>query len=136
MKFTSFRALIYFTLFVITLACTSTQQATTGARPPKETTGVYQSLVDYLRRHPSVRVIGTGEDVQVFVRGIDTLIGEIEPLFVVDGSLVGESYAEANRIVDVNDIKSVNVLNAIDATNQYGLRGSRGAVVIKTKRNE
>ncbi len=101
----------------------------------KGTPGVYQSLVDYLRRHPSIRIIGSGEDTQVFIRGMDTIVGETEPLFVIDGTMVGNSYVLAARIVDVNDIKSVEVFGVSEATTRYGLRGGQGAVVIYTKKN-
>lgn len=123
-------------LLITVGACSSTQKSNVeidNTLTPRETTGVYQSLADYLRRLPSVRIIGNGEDTQVFIRGLDNVNGEIEPLFVINGSPVGESYALATRLVDVNDIKSVRALNIADATSQYGLRGNRGAIVIRTK---
>jgi len=124
------------TLFILLIssACSSSKTSTDAAgKATDNARGVYQSLADHLRRNPSVRIIGNGEDIQVVVRGMDTFGGNIEPLFVIDGSQVGNSYAQANRMVDVNDIRSVQVLNVTDATSAYGLRGSKGAVVIRTK---
>ncbi|HMO39977.1 MAG TPA: TonB-dependent receptor plug domain-containing protein [Saprospiraceae bacterium] len=123
-------------ILLLCLAGACTIQRSSAVAPVEKidnTPGVYQSLADYLRRIPSVRIAGTGEDISVYVRGTDTFTGEREPLFVIDGSLVGESYASAVRLVDVNDIRTVQVLTATDATAQYGLRGNKGAVVIRTK---
>lgn len=125
----TYSLLVFVTLGI---SCKSAKDGGTASQQ-KVTAGVYQSLLDYLRRDPSVKIEGNGEDARVFVRGKDTINGNSEPLFVIDGSMVGESYTQASRMVDVNDIKSVTVLKLVDATAQYGLRGNKGAVVIRTK---
>ncbi len=98
-------------------------------------TGGYLTLADYLRRYPSVRITGNAEDLRVFIRAADTMQPEsFEALFVIDRNTFADSYAQAVRLVDVNDIQSVVVLKPLEATSQFGLRGSNGAVVIKTKK--
>lgn len=121
-------------LFAIFSACSSSKSTTNSHTTKVENTGVYQTLADYLRRSPSVKIIGTGDDIQVMLRGVDSFGGNVEPLYVVDDAQL-ETYAQASRTVDVHDIRSVQVLNMMEATSSYGLRGSRGAIVIKTKKN-
>ncbi|MDX1587029.1 MAG: hypothetical protein R3222_09800, partial [Balneolaceae bacterium] len=41
-----------------------------------------------------------------------------------------------NAIVDVNDIEHIEVLKGSEAGSQYGLRGSNGVIIIKTKTSE
>lgn len=99
-------------------------------------TNMYQSLSDYLRRDPKVRISGSGENLVVYIRSADTMSGDFEPLFVIDGSVYANSYTEASRLVMAEDIKSVRVLNANEGSAQYGIRGNNGVVIIKTKGNK
>ena len=121
-------------LFLVFSSCSGTKKTaeTTTAMPAN--TGVYQTLADHLRRNPSVKIIGTGEDIQVMLRGVDSFGGSVEPLYIIDNNQM-DTYAQASRSVDVNDIRSVQVMNMMEATTSYGLRGSRGAIVIRTKKN-
>lgn len=119
------------TFSTLALASCNSAKQTAGA---KNQTGNYLTLADYLRRFPSVRITGSGDDLRVFIRTADTLQGEnFEALFVIDKNTFTDTYAQAARIVDVNDIQSVTVLKPLEATSQFGLRGSNGAILIKTK---
>lgn len=92
------------------------------------------------------------------LRGISSLLGPGQPLFVVDGVVVSDarldvgmnaiSLAEGsrriagsqasaiNRIADLNpnDIADIQILRGAAATTLYGSRGTNGVVIIKTKR--
>ena len=92
------------------------------------------------------------------LRGISSLLGPGEPLYVVDGVIVSDarldvgmnaiSLAEGrgrisssqssaiNRIADLNpnDIADIQILRGAAATTMYGSRGTNGVVIIKTKR--
>lgn len=92
------------------------------------------SLADILKRQPGVRVRGQGSNTVVYVRSnTSSFDGGQEPLFVVDGSIVGFSY-QAVANFEVNDIASVTVLRDASATSSYGMNGTNGVVLIKTKR--
>jgi TonB-dependent SusC/RagA subfamily outer membrane receptor len=92
----------------------------------------------YLKRLPGVRVVGQGDNTEVYVRGGGNISNEVEgtALFVVDNVPVGNSFSALSTIVDVNDIKSVRVLRNATDTAEYGLRGSNGVIEIKTKKKE
>lgn len=67
----------------------------------------------------------------IILRGVGTINGNIEPLFVIDGVPVDEA---AFRTVNQQDITSINVLKDAAATSIYGNRGSNGVIVITTNR--
>ena len=94
----------------------------------------------------SMSASGVGGSSKVIIRGISSLTGENQPLYVVDGiPLDNTKYKEAqiysNRrdfgdgIGNINpqDIESLNVLKGPNATALYGSRGANGVILITTK---
>jgi len=85
----------------------------------------YRTIYDYLRgRVPGVTVTQTN---RIRIRGVNTLVGSGDPLFVVDGTPV--SSIDYIQPINVEDIK---ILKGPDAS-IYGSRGSNGVIVITTK---
>lgn len=80
-------------------------------------------------------VIVTSQDgapsamAQVRIRGVGTINGNSEPLYVVDGVQVGTN---AN-FLNPQDIESIEVLKDASATAIYGSRGANGVIMITTK---
>ncbi|MFD2566322.1 SusC/RagA family TonB-linked outer membrane protein [Pseudotenacibaculum haliotis] len=71
-----------------------------------------------------------GANSQIIVRGIGTINGDAEPLFIIDGVPVdGDNF----RSLNPNNIASVNVLKDAGATAIYGNRGANGVIIITTK---
>lgn len=72
-----------------------------------------------------------GEEPQITIRGVNTLNGDNNPLFVVDGVPTG-------NISDLNpkDIESLQVLKDAGAASIYGSRASNGVIIITTKRGK
>ena len=96
-----------------------------------EKTASYLSLADLLRRK-GVSVQGSGSNTKVQIRGGSGVAGT-DPLYVLDRIPIGNSYSQAEGMVDVNDIARIEVLKGADAA-QYGTRGMNGVIVIYTKR--
>ncbi|MCB0619416.1 MAG: TonB-dependent receptor plug domain-containing protein [Saprospiraceae bacterium] len=120
------------------LACSSSKNT---AKPPQgngNTVEVDQANVDlasYLRRIPGLQISGQGDNARVTIRGsVQSLSGPSEPLFVIDNVQIGDDFASVSRLVDVHDIDKVEVLKGVDASARYGVRGSNGVVIIRTKR--
>jgi TonB-dependent starch-binding outer membrane protein SusC len=67
----------------------------------------------------------------LIIRGQTTLGEPQEPLFVVNGVPLGlaANFSAINR----NDIESIVVLRDAASTAMYGLQGSGGVIVVKTK---
>ncbi|HEA30342.1 MAG TPA: SusC/RagA family TonB-linked outer membrane protein [Leeuwenhoekiella sp.] len=100
-----------------------------------------------------------GASSSIVIRGISSLSGNNQPLFVVDGLPISNSTTSTgifassqnsatafnnrgvdftNRAADINpeDIESVTILKGPEASALYGIEAASGAVVITTKRGE
>ncbi|MEN8186073.1 MAG: TonB-dependent receptor, partial [Bacteroidota bacterium] len=65
----------------------------------------------------------------VLIRGMASLNGNVNPLWVVDGVI-----QHGTPVVNPNDVESVSVLKDASATSLYGSRGANGVIIITTKR--
>ena len=87
-----------------------------------------------------------GGGARIILRGIASLSGENQPLFVIDGTPVSNSnissgsrlvgtYDTGNKAgqIDPNSIESINVLKGGAAAALYGQRAKNGVVLIETK---
>lgn len=97
-----------------------------------------------------------GSNVSVKIRGVSSLTGTNEPLYVIDGvpisgdarnSSTSGRNAEGNSnfsnagnislsplaVINPNDIESIDILKDASATAIYGSRGSNGVIIITTK---
>jgi len=97
-----------------------------------------------------VNITGTsgapGAASRIVIRGANTITGDNDPLFVIDGvpaynSTVGASFggvAQQSRINDINpaDVKSVQILKGPSASALWGSRAANGVVLIETKSGE
>lgn len=83
-----------------------------------------------------------GQGVAMFVRGLNSLNSNAQPLIVLDGMIIDPQLDRTsihdgffNNIlagIDPDDIESVEVMK--NATSIYGARGGNGVVLINTKR--
>jgi TonB-linked SusC/RagA family outer membrane protein len=85
-----------------------------------------------------------GETVNIRLRGANSINGNNNPLYVIDGVFISNSSLQTydtggkstSPIADINpnDIASISVLKDAEATVLYGVRGANGVVIITTKR--
>ena len=77
-----------------------------------------------------------GASGSVRLRGVSSLSGSSEPLYVVDGMPLDASVSSRHPLaaIDPNDIVSMEVLNDASSTSIYGSRASNGVVLITTKK--
>ena len=66
----------------------------------------------------------------VLLRGLGSINGNTEPLFVIDGVPMGSANF---RSINPNDIENITVLKDAGATSIYGNRGANGVIVVTTK---
>jgi len=71
-----------------------------------------------------------GANTNVNLRGITSVNGNTEPLFIIDGAPVDQ---DNFRSLNPNEIASISVLKDAGATAIYGNRGANGVIIIKTK---
>ena len=70
-----------------------------------------------------------GSSPSIIIRGVGTLNGSTDPLFVVDGV----QYEGALTTINQEDIESITVLKDASSTSLYGSRAANGVVLITTK---
>src|SRR5690606_38039842 len=83
---------------------------------------------------------------RITIRGNSSLLGNNQPLFIVDGIpydnseyrtglqlTSGGAYGSRIQDIDPNNIESINILRGAAAAVLYGSRASNGAIVITTK---
>jgi TonB-linked SusC/RagA family outer membrane protein len=108
-------------------------------------------------RVPGVTISGTngapGSSTSIVLRGINSISGSNQPLFVIDGLPVNNQTFNANRMVnqtenrtvdfsnrisDLNpeDIESLTILKGPEAAALYGIDAGNGAIVITTKKGK
>lgn len=85
-----------------------------------------------------------GSSNMITIRGVSSLIGTPNPLYVIDGVVVGKGADNASMMeswnplasIDPNAIESVSVLKDASATALYGSRGANGVILITTKKGK
>lgn len=125
-----------------------------GEKLSKSGTG--NALAALQGRVAGARITQTSGDpaggINVNLRGINSIRGGSDPLYVIDGVIVsnastavsqtalsvGEASVGTNRLADINpnDIETINILNGAAAAAIYGSRAANGVVVITTKRGQ
>ena len=106
-----------------------------------------RNLVNALSsKAPGVTVSsGSGEpgaSTSITIRGLKTLQGDGQPLFVIDGMPVDNSAQSttggaiaSNRLVDMNpaDVENIEILKGAAAAAIYGQRAANGVILITTR---
>ena len=128
----------------------ATQSVKVNEEVASTTTTVDQLLQG---RAAGVQVVSSngnpGEGVSVRIRGTNSLMGNNEPLYVVDGVVIttagedvqsssndGNDYQQAQSGlagINPNDIANIEILKDASATAIYGSKGANGVVLITTK---
>jgi len=92
-----------------------------------------------------------GSSNKVIVRGFTSLSGGNNPLYIVDGIPINNSFTGTdpddalngasdfgNRVNDINpeDVESVSILKGAAATSLYGSRAAAGVIIVTTKKGK
>lgn len=90
-------------------------------------------IQELLQGLPGVEVMGSGAGMRVRIRGTNSFLGDTEPLYVVDGTVLS-SGVQGLLAIDPNDVARIDVLKDAGSTALYGSRGGNGVIVITTKK--
>jgi TonB-linked SusC/RagA family outer membrane protein len=121
----------------VTTKAKSTTAATTISAETVENRA-NASVVQSLQGQVSGLNIGTGSgqpgsNSTILLRGVSSINGNVEPLFIVDGVPVDE---DNFRSINTSDVESISVLKDAAATALYGNRGASGVIVMTTKKGK
>ncbi len=117
------------------------------------------NLAEKGRWRHHLRELGrSGGGMQIQIRGATSILGQGDPLYVIDGVIVSNASISGglaaisrssgsttsnqdqtvNRLADINpnDIENIEVLKSAAATAIYGSRATNGVVVITTKKGK
>lgn len=73
-----------------------------------------------------------GQAGKIVIRGKSTINGSTDPLWVVDGVIIGNSAGALNP----SDIESMSVLKDAASTAIYGSQGANGVILVTTKKGK
>lgn len=88
---------------------------------------------------------GPSGSSMVLIRGISTISGNNQPLYVIDGvpydntnqgsagQWGGQDFGDGLSNINPDDIENIQVLKGVAASALYGFRGGKGAILITTK---
>ena len=101
----------------------------TTLKPKQNEIVNYNSIYEYLiGRVPGVWVDTSYDPPKVYVRGVNSVNGNTDPLFIVDGVEVQDiSY------INPSDVSSIDVLKD-SSTAIYGSRGACGVIIITLRK--
>ncbi|WP_223834105.1 SusC/RagA family TonB-linked outer membrane protein [Spirosoma profusum] len=122
---------------------------TTGSIASVKSSELIQTPVSNVAQGLQARVSGVqvnqntgapGGNISVRIRGTNSINGNSEPLYVVDGIQISNS-GGINDVsplssINPNDIESVEILKDASASAIYGSRAANGVVLITTKRGK
>lgn len=122
----------------------SVQEVSSDDMAVKDPTSVANSLQGHVSGVQIKSGNGTvGGSSSVIIRGVSSLGGTNQPLYVVDGTPISNfnnsgntsGYDFGNGAQDINpdDVASVSILKGAAATTLYGNRGANGVILITTK---
>jgi TonB-linked SusC/RagA family outer membrane protein len=72
-----------------------------------------------------------GSDMNIIIRGANSITQSNSPLYVIDGFPLEDFNAAS---INMEDIKTFNILKDASSTAIYGSRGANGVIVIETKK--
>ncbi len=123
-------------LLLLTASCGSSGGVTSGneslQKELQDKNRFNISLLDQIGQLPGV-VIRNG--VPILVKSSASLRNNrpVEPLYVLDGYIVGNSFRAVDQLVENINVDEIEVLSGPEAS-FYGSRGARGVIRITTRK--
>jgi TonB-linked SusC/RagA family outer membrane protein len=125
-------------------AVSSVSSSLIEQRPEADIGRILNGKVPGMNITPTGGVSGSGTNI--IIRGYNTISGNKQPLFIVDGvpfnsstnnqnNFLGGNQATSSRFLDLdpNNIERVDVLKGLSASVLYGEQGRNGVILITTK---
>lgn len=112
----------------------SVESVSSEQLPQAPSASIDQALVGKIAGAQISSVSGTpGADVNILLRGINTLNRGTSPMIMIDGIQVG---ATSLQTIDLNSIERVEVVQGAAAATIYGAQGANGVIQLFTKKGK
>ena len=117
------------------LGCGASEGTASGEKSVKESLDDQNrmsiSLLDQIRRIPGITL---RNGVPVFTKATSDITSgiPIEPLYVLNGYPIGNSFADVDQLVENVNVKKIVTMTDSEAS-FYGSRGANGVILITTK---
>lgn len=119
---------------ITALSCGSSQKSTTAtassAEEIEERNQGHVPLLTRIRRLPGVVLKNGAPTIAKNTNSVSSF-GSGEPLYVLDGQIIGNSFNRINDVVDNYNVKSVKILKGAEAS-QFGAQAASGVIAITT----
>jgi TonB-dependent SusC/RagA subfamily outer membrane receptor len=98
----------------------------------------FTRIEDYIAaRVPGVQVSRRGGEISLQIRGANTILGNNEPLVVLDGVPLAQGTGSFSlAALTPRDVERIDVLKDAGSTAIYGSRGANGVIIINTRRGQ
>lgn len=126
--------LLGFTLILDTVGCSSTKKKeTTSMNVEQELEQKNRGQVSLLTRIRQLPGVSLKNGVPVINKASNTLNSRDfgEPLYVLNGQVIGNSFSRIDELVDSFNVKKIEVVAGPDAS-FYGAQGAKGVIKITT----
>ena len=127
----AFQIITTLIFLIMMVSCYTSQNSTSSSMDSSEP--AYRELIDMISKQPGVQVKKAGATYDITIRSKGTFLTSHQPLFAIDGLVVGDRYADVADMVQVTDVDRIRVLKGSEAT-QYGSRGGNGVIEIYLKK--
>lgn len=101
----------------------------------KPVTSINEALQGRVTGVSVTRSAKPSDDSGIKIRGTNTINSGSDPIYVVDGLVMGNEFGFYNSL-NINDIESIQVLKDASATALYGSRGANGVIIVTTKKGK
>jgi TonB-dependent SusC/RagA subfamily outer membrane receptor len=114
-------------------AVTGSISSLTPNRTDRPSSGRLEEML--MGRIPGLQVtrLANGE-YSLRIRGVNSFLGNTEPLVVVDGLPLQQGFGSALGMINPEDVARIDVLKDAASAAIYGLRGANGVILITTRR--
>ena len=132
------------TLFIILIASILFSCKSTGPMTKEEARAEQASFKDLneapvvdmaelIRRQPSVTVRGSGNNIDVEIRGQKSIMATNQPLYVLNGIRLGHDFQKVANL-NPEDVARINVVRDPASLAAYGVGASNGVIEIILKK--
>lgn len=124
----------FLAFFLIFGSCSNTKAPTTGTKNiSKELEERNKGNVSLLQRVRQLPGIMLRNGTPHFIKSFNQISGSsaTEPLYVLNGYVVGNSFSSVNQLVESFNVKKIEAITGAAAA-EYGVRGGSGVIKITT----